>query len=145
MVAGDRFSGRRRERVRLPTGSPVSTYCSTISRSTAAERASRPGGRGVVRRPGGGTWLFMTGTPTLGRTKHGPGGQTGSGGWSHRPHRPGIAGHDGVGGQQRDCLEHGLSDQNAVERVPVDWRQEAYSKGVIAVDRQFAVAILEQP
>ena len=44
MVAGDRFIGSRRDSVRLPTGSPVSTYCSTISRRTAAERASRPGG-----------------------------------------------------------------------------------------------------
>ena len=43
MVAGERLIGSRRDRVRLPTGSPVSTYCSTISRSTAAERASRPG------------------------------------------------------------------------------------------------------
>ena len=42
MVAGDRCSGSRRDRVRLPTGSPVSTYCSTISRSTAEARASRP-------------------------------------------------------------------------------------------------------
>ena len=45
MVAGERFIGSRRDSVRLPTGSPVSTYCSTISRSTAAERSSRPGGR----------------------------------------------------------------------------------------------------
>ena len=44
MVAGDRLIGSRRDRVRLPTGSPVSTYCSTISRSTAADRASSPGG-----------------------------------------------------------------------------------------------------
>ncbi len=46
MVAGDRLIGRRRARVREPTGSPVATYCSTISRKTAAERASRPGGSG---------------------------------------------------------------------------------------------------
>src|SRR5580698_5858696 len=62
IVAGERFIGRRRDRVRLPTGSPVSTYCSTISRNTAAERASRPGGKGAVRpenRPEGGT--FITG------------------------------------------------------------------------------------
>jgi hypothetical protein len=45
MVAGDRLMGSRRDKVRLPTGSPVSTYCSTISRRTAADRASRPGGR----------------------------------------------------------------------------------------------------
>ena len=51
MVAGERFSGSRRDRVRLPTGSPVSTYCSTISRSTAAERASRPGGSWVAAPP----------------------------------------------------------------------------------------------
>jgi hypothetical protein len=49
MVAGETFSGSRRDRVRLPTGSPVSTYCSTISRSTAAERESRPGGSAVGR------------------------------------------------------------------------------------------------
>src|ERR1700722_2359491 len=80
MVAGERFSGRRRERVRLPTGSPVSTYCSTISRNTAAERASRPGGKGGVRRPCGGTLEFITRTPAVKRKKHGPGGQTKSGG-----------------------------------------------------------------
>ncbi len=52
MVAGDSAMGSRRERVRLPTGSPVSTYCSTISRNTAEERASRPGGSGA-RSPNG--------------------------------------------------------------------------------------------
>ena len=46
MVAGDRLIGSRRDSVRLPTGSPVSTYCSTISRSTAAERASSGAGSG---------------------------------------------------------------------------------------------------
>ena len=40
IVAGDNVIGSRRDRVRLPTGSPVWTYCSTISRSTAAERGS---------------------------------------------------------------------------------------------------------
>ena len=43
------------------------------------ERASRPGGRGAVRpvnRPGGGTWVFMTETPTVKRRKHRPEGQT---------------------------------------------------------------------
>ena len=53
MVAGDRLIGRRRDRVRLPTGSPVSTYCSTISRSTAAERASSGGGIAPWRPPSG--------------------------------------------------------------------------------------------
>ena len=52
IVAGDRFIGSRRDSVRLPTGSPVSTYCSTISRSTAAERASRPGGSCAARAAG---------------------------------------------------------------------------------------------
>ena len=42
IVAGDSGSGSRRDRVRLPTGSPVSRYCSTISRKMAAERSSRP-------------------------------------------------------------------------------------------------------
>ena len=51
IVAGETFSGSRRDKVRLPTGSPVNTYCSTISRSTAAARESRPGGSGVVRAP----------------------------------------------------------------------------------------------
>ncbi len=72
MVAGDRLMGKRRARVREPTGSPVATYCSTISRSTAAERASRPGGSGGGaagygwdrpwkrgKRPGGGTDMFI--------------------------------------------------------------------------------------
>ena len=44
IVAGDNAIGSRRDRVRLPTGSPVATYCSTISRSTVAARGSRPGG-----------------------------------------------------------------------------------------------------
>ena len=44
MVAGLSMIGRRRDSVRLPTGSPVATYCSTISRRTAAERGSSPDG-----------------------------------------------------------------------------------------------------
>src|ERR1039458_9307991 len=62
MVAGETFSGSRRDRVRLPTGSPVSTYCSTISRSTAAERGSRPGGSGVaLTESSGGAPVGVTG------------------------------------------------------------------------------------
>ena len=77
MVAGERLMGRRRARVRDPTGSPVATYCSTISRSTAAERASRPGGSGGGgagngwarpwkrgKRLDGGMGIFIACTPT---------------------------------------------------------------------------------
>ena len=44
IVAGESGIGSRRDSVRLPTGPPVSTYCSTISRNTAALRLSSPGG-----------------------------------------------------------------------------------------------------
>ncbi|MDT8870571.1 hypothetical protein RAA17_03700 [Komagataeibacter rhaeticus] len=45
IVAGESESGRRCESVREPIGSPVSTYCSTISRRIAADRGSSPDSR----------------------------------------------------------------------------------------------------
>ncbi len=47
IVAGESAIGSRRASVRLPTGSPLATYCSTISRSTAAARGSSPGGNAL--------------------------------------------------------------------------------------------------
>src|SRR3974377_769487 len=71
MVAGDSFLGSRGESVRLPTGSPVSTYCSTISRRTAAERASRPGGRTTrAGMPGGLRGLSMAVLSILTKARH---------------------------------------------------------------------------
>jgi hypothetical protein len=56
---------------------------------------------------------------------------------------PRITGDDGVRGQHRYGLEHGLRDQDAVERVFVNRRQCADGDGVIAGDGQFAVPILK--
>ena len=67
MVAGDSAIGRRRARVRVPTGSPVSTYCSTISRRTAAERASSAGG---IRAPAPGWAVHGSRLPTSLRVGH---------------------------------------------------------------------------
>jgi hypothetical protein len=58
--------------------------------------------------------------------------------------RFGIAGHDGIGGHQDNRLDHGLSYQNAVERIFVNGRQTANSNGMIAGSRYITVTVFGQ-
>ena len=55
--------------------------------------------------------------------------------------RTGILRDLPVGGQQRDALDHGLRQQNAVERVLMDRRQGIRRDRVLAGDREFGVTV----
>ncbi len=57
---------------------------------------------------------------------------------------PEVLGDDGIGGQERDALDHRLSDKDAIERVLMDRRQPVEGNGVLAGDRQFAIVVVEQ-
>ena len=55
-----------------------------------------------------------------------------------------MTAQSGVAREQRDALADCLSQQEAVERVPVQSRQAVDADGVLAGDGQFGVAIIEQ-
>ena len=59
---------------------------------------------------------------------------------SHLAHRAGVLHHHGIGREQRNPLDQGLRDQEAVERVLVDRRQPVEGDGVLAADRRDQLA-----
>jgi hypothetical protein len=49
-----------------------------------------------------------------------------------------------AGSKQNDAFDAGLRDRNTVEGVFMKCRQAAGSKGMLTVDRQYAISIVDQ-